>query len=93
MRNVTETKYCDNCMCYVPEDVACADPECPIEGATGTDADEDASPLDFSQIQSMREVEPDDMDSLYDIDEESSLRDMLHGRSADADEEDPYCGC
>lgn len=52
------TEYCENCMCYVPEGVACADEECPVEGAINPSEDEPV-PLDFKQLEDMRDEEFD----------------------------------
>jgi hypothetical protein len=88
MRKTTNTRYCENCMCYVPEDVDCADSECPLEGShmlTG----EDVLPIDFTPDEG-REYEPEHWAELQDEEDNGSLlREIYRSR----DEEDPCNGC
>lgn len=86
----TNTTYCENCMCYVPEDVACADAECPIEGHE-TIGEQDLSPLDFRQEQSLTETNPEDWMEFSDTEELSLLEELRREQSVQ--DEDPYCGC
>ncbi len=90
----TDTAYCESCACYVPQDVHCADAECPIEGSI-TEDEGDEGPLDFRQYEGLRETDPEDIDEVHIApdEEESLLREIYRSHGGHDNDEDSYSGC